>query len=381
MAVCTIGCSNQGKSTLTAAVTKVLFDAGCSNDVNLHQEKLSAFGIPTIEYQTNTRRYNHFDSPGNTDLLNISKISPPIGAGIVVVSAIDGPMKKTQELILQARELGVPSLVCFLSMVDLVDNPQLLQRMEDQLREFIYLGKYSCDESPIIQGSALHALQGVNAAFGRDSIVKLVGSLDKFSDLSQEVLHKNELAIAQSSESTAVLSQVKFEHDNQLAIPQSSSSTAIMSLVKGMNMQTIEGGKAIDLSNLQKANGPMNVIVMTDSQLVTFAAKLLEASNANAEKAARDVASEVTKEVSSNFSVVKEDLTVVKANSQAHMAETKTQGIIQKTGMTVVVLMMGAIGYMLYAVWGVLHKIWAAVVNNPVVNGAKKLCNTVMGWW
>jgi len=381
MAVCTIGCSNQGKSTLTAAVTKVLFDAGCSNDVNLHQEKLSAFGIPTIEYQTNTRRYNHFDSPGNTDLLNISKISPPIGAGIVVVSAIDGPMKKTQELILQARELGVPSLVCFLSMVDLVDNPQLLQRMEDQLREFIYLGKYSCDESPIIQGSALHALQGVNAAFGRDSIVKLVGSLDKFSDLSQEVLHKNELAIAQSSESTAVLSQVKFEHDNQLAIPQSSSSTAIMSLVKGMNMQTIEGGKAIDLSNLQKANGPMNVIVMTDSQLVTFAAKLLEASNANAEKAARDVASEVTKEVSSNFSVVKEDLTVVKANSQAHMAETKTQGIIQKTGMTVVVLMMGAIGYMLYAVWGVLHKIWAAVVNNPVVNGAKKLWNTVMGWW
>ncbi|XP_027912723.1 uncharacterized protein LOC114172444 [Vigna unguiculata] len=134
-----------------------------------------------VEYETAKRHYAHVDCPGHTDYVkNMITGAAQMDGGILVVSAPDGPMPQTKEHILLARQVGVPSLVCFLNKVDAVDDPELLELVEMELRELLSFYKFPGDEIPIIRGSALSALQGTNDEIGRQAILKLMDAVDAY---------------------------------------------------------------------------------------------------------------------------------------------------------------------------------------------------------
>jgi elongation factor Tu len=185
----TIGHVDHGKTSLTAAITKVLAETGGATFMAYDQidkapeEKARGITISTahVEYETKARHYAHVDCPGHADYVkNMITGAAQMDGGILVVSAADGPMPQTREHILLARQVGVPALVVYMNKVDMVDDPELLDLVELEVRELLTAYKFPGDKIPIIRGSALCALEGREPALGHDSILKLMEAVDQY---------------------------------------------------------------------------------------------------------------------------------------------------------------------------------------------------------
>jgi elongation factor Tu len=185
----TIGHVDHGKTTLTAAITKVLAEFGGATAMAYDQidkspeEKARGITISTahVEYQTKTRHYAHVDCPGHADYVkNMITGAAQMDGGILVVSAADGPMPQTREHILLARQVGVPALVVFMNKVDMVDDAELLELVEMEIRELLSKYDFPGDDIPIIKGSALAALEGRDDAIGKNQIVALMEAVDSY---------------------------------------------------------------------------------------------------------------------------------------------------------------------------------------------------------
>ena len=183
----TIGHVDHGKTSLTAAITKVLAETGgatymaCDQIDKAPEEKARGITISTahVEYETKKRHYAHVDCPGHADYVkNMITGAAQMDGAILVVSAADGPMPQTREHILLARQVGVPALVVYMNKVDMVDDPELLDLVELEVRELLTSYNFPGDKIPIIRGSALCALEGRDPALGHDSILKLMEAVD-----------------------------------------------------------------------------------------------------------------------------------------------------------------------------------------------------------
>lgn len=185
----TIGHVDHGKTSLTAAITKILAETGGATYTAYDQidkapeEKARGITIATahVEYETAKRHYAHVDCPGHADYVkNMITGAAQMDGAILVVSAADGPMPQTREHILLARQVGVPSLVVFLNKVDMVDDPELLELVEMEVRELLTSYGFPGDDIPVIHGSALAALDDSNTAIGRDAVLKLMAAVDEY---------------------------------------------------------------------------------------------------------------------------------------------------------------------------------------------------------
>ena len=185
----TIGHVDHGKTTLTAAITKVLAEKGQASFMAYDQidkapeEKARGITISTahVEYETDKRHYAHVDCPGHADYVkNMITGAAQMDGAILVVSAADGPMPQTREHILLARQVGVPSLVVYLNKVDMVDDPELVDLVELEVRELLSSYDFPGDEIPVIRGSALNALEGRDEGTGKGSIFKLMEAVDSY---------------------------------------------------------------------------------------------------------------------------------------------------------------------------------------------------------
>jgi elongation factor Tu len=185
----TIGHVDHGKTTLTAAITKVLASSGMAEFVPFDQidkapeERERGITIATahVEYQTKNRHYAHVDCPGHADYIkNMITGAAQMDGAILVVAATDGPMPQTREHILLARQVGVPRIVVYLNKVDAVDDPELLDLVELEVRELLSKYEFAGDKTPIIRGSALKALEGDKSEMGEGSIGKLMEAVDTF---------------------------------------------------------------------------------------------------------------------------------------------------------------------------------------------------------
>ena len=185
----TIGHVDHGKTTLTAAITKVLAEEGGANFTAYDQidkapeEKARGITISTshVEYETANRHYAHVDCPGHADYVkNMITGAAQMDGAILVVSAADGPMPQTREHILLARQVGVPALVVYMNKVDQVDDPELLELVEMEIRDLLSSYDFPGDEIPIIKGSALAVLENGDAKIGHDSIIELMKAVDSY---------------------------------------------------------------------------------------------------------------------------------------------------------------------------------------------------------
>ncbi len=185
----TIGHVDHGKTTLTAAITKVLSEAGKAEFKAYDQidgapeEKARGITINTahVEYETEKRHYAHVDCPGHADYVkNMITGAAQMDGAILVVSAADGPMPQTREHILLARQVGVPAIVVFLNKMDMVDDPELLELVEQEVRDLLSSYQFPGDEIPIIKGSAKVALEGGDPKMGRDAIMALMDAVDNY---------------------------------------------------------------------------------------------------------------------------------------------------------------------------------------------------------
>jgi elongation factor Tu len=185
----TIGHVDHGKTSLTAAITKVLAETGGATFMaydmidKAPEEKARGITINTahVEYQTKARHYAHVDCPGHADYVkNMITGAAQMDGAILVVSAADGPMPQTREHILLARQVGVPALVVFMNKVDLVDDPELLELVEMEIRELLSSYQFPGDTIPITKGSAVAALNGVTPEIGRDAILALMTTVDEY---------------------------------------------------------------------------------------------------------------------------------------------------------------------------------------------------------
>jgi elongation factor Tu len=183
----TIGHVDHGKTSLTAAITKVLAETGGATYTAYDQidkapeEKARGITISTahVEYQTKNRHYAHVDCPGHADYVkNMITGAAQMDGAILVVSAADGPMPQTREHILLARQVGVPAIVVYLNKVDMVDDPELLDLVELEVRELLSKYQFPGDTIPIVRGSALMALEEKNKEQGHDSILRLMDAVD-----------------------------------------------------------------------------------------------------------------------------------------------------------------------------------------------------------
>ena len=185
----TIGHVDHGKTTLTAAITKVMADAGRADFSAYDQidkapeERERGITISTahVEYETENRHYAHVDCPGHADYVkNMITGAAQMDGAILVVSAADGPMPQTREHILLSRQVGVPYIVVFLNKADMVDDEELTELVEMEVRELLDAYKFPGDDTPIIIGSALKALEGDDSEIGAPAIQKLVETLDEY---------------------------------------------------------------------------------------------------------------------------------------------------------------------------------------------------------
>jgi elongation factor Tu len=194
----TIGHVDHGKTTLTAAITQVLAEKGWSeirsfdSIDNAPEEKERGITINTahVEYQTETRHYAHVDCPGHADYVkNMVTGAAQMDGAILVVAATDGPMPQTREHILLARQVGVPQLVVFMNKVDLVDDDELLELVEMEIRELLSFYEFDGDNIPVIQGSALAGLNG--EAKGVEAVAKLMEAVDSYIPLPERDVDKD----------------------------------------------------------------------------------------------------------------------------------------------------------------------------------------------
>ncbi|MBX3025357.1 elongation factor Tu [bacterium] len=185
----TIGHIDHGKTTLTAAITKVLAEAGTAQFVAFDQidkapeEKARGITINTahVEYETKNRHYAHVDCPGHADYIkNMITGAAQMDGAILVVAASDGPMPQTREHILLARQVGVPAIVVFMNKVDMVDDAELLDLVELEVRELLSKYEFPGDDIPIIRGSALKALEGDKSEVGAPAVLKLMEEVDRY---------------------------------------------------------------------------------------------------------------------------------------------------------------------------------------------------------
>jgi elongation factor Tu len=185
----TIGHVDHGKTSLTAAITKALAETGGATYVDYAnidkapEERERGITISTahVEYETANRHYAHVDCPGHADYVkNMITGAAQMDGAILVVSAADGPMPQTKEHILLAKQVGVPTMVVFLNKVDQVDDPELLELVELEIREELSKREFDGDNIPIVSGSALAALEDKNPEIGRDSILKLMEAVDEW---------------------------------------------------------------------------------------------------------------------------------------------------------------------------------------------------------
>jgi elongation factor Tu len=185
----TIGHVDHGKTTLTAAITKVLSETGGATFTAFDQidkapeEKARGITIATahVEYETANRHYAHVDCPGHADYVkNMITGAAQMDGAILVVSAADGPMPQTREHILLARQVGVPAIVVYMNKVDMVDDEELLDLVELEVRELLSSYDFPGDDIPIIRGSALCALEGREEAIGKTSITELMAAVDDY---------------------------------------------------------------------------------------------------------------------------------------------------------------------------------------------------------
>ena len=193
----TIGHVDHGKTTLTAAITKILAESGGAEFIDFAdidkapEERERGITISTahVEYETEARHYAHVDCPGHADYVkNMITGAAQMDGAILVVSAADGPMPQTREHILLARQVGVPALVVYLNKVDQVDDEELLELVEMEVRELLSSYEFPGDDIPIVTGSALAALENGDEATGKDSIMKLMAAVDEYIPQPERVI-------------------------------------------------------------------------------------------------------------------------------------------------------------------------------------------------
>jgi len=185
----TIGHVDHGKTTLTAAITKILAETGGAQFTAYDQidkapeEKERGITISTahVEYETEKRHYAHVDCPGHADYVkNMITGAAQMDGAILVVNAADGPMPQTREHILLARQVGVPAIVVYLNKVDQVDDKEMIDLVEEEIKELLTSYKFPGDKTPIIKGSALAAVEGKDDEIGKNSIMELMKAVDDF---------------------------------------------------------------------------------------------------------------------------------------------------------------------------------------------------------
>jgi elongation factor Tu len=195
----TIGHVDHGKTTLTAAITKVLASKGQAEFKSFDQidnapeERERGITIATahVEYETDNRHYAHVDCPGHADYVkNMITGAAQMDGAILVVSAADGPMPQTREHILLARQVGVPYIVVFLNKADMVDDEELLELVELEIRELLSAYDFPGDDIPIIKGSALKGLEGDTGELGEQSILKLMEAVDSYIPNPERAIDK-----------------------------------------------------------------------------------------------------------------------------------------------------------------------------------------------
>ena len=195
----TIGHVDHGKTTLTAAITTVLAKQGKAEPRAYDQidgapeEKARGITISTahVEYETDKRHYAHVDCPGHADYVkNMITGAAQMDGAILVVSAADGPKPQTREHVLLARQVGVPALIVYLNKMDLVDDPELVDLVEMEVRDLLNSYNFPGDDTPIIRGSALAALEGRDKELGEDSIMKLMEAIDSYIPQPQRAVDK-----------------------------------------------------------------------------------------------------------------------------------------------------------------------------------------------
>src|SRR5512143_522668 len=195
----TIGHIDHGKTTLTAAITKHLAKRGLAQFVPFDQidkapeekERGITIALAHVEYETDKRHYAHVDCPGHADYIkNMITGAAQMDGAILVVGADDGPMAQTREHILLARQVNVPAIVVYLNKVDLVDDPELLDLVELELRELLTKYEFPGDEIPSIRGSARMALEGTNDELGKKSVLELMNAVDAYIPLPERALDR-----------------------------------------------------------------------------------------------------------------------------------------------------------------------------------------------
>jgi len=185
----TIGHVDHGKTTLTAAMTKVLADKGLAEPLKFDQidkapeekQRGITIAISHVEYESPNRHYAHVDCPGHADYVkNMITGAAQMDGAILVVSAADGAMPQTREHILLSKNVGVPKLVVFLNKADMVDDPEMIDMVEEEIRDLLKKYDFPGDEIPIVRGSALKALEGDKGELGEEAIMKLLEALDTY---------------------------------------------------------------------------------------------------------------------------------------------------------------------------------------------------------
>ncbi len=200
----TIGHIDHGKTTLTAAITKVMEGQGLSKFISYDEvakasasqgrrdeTKILTIATAHVEYETKNRHYAHIDCPGHADYIkNMITGAAQMDGAILVVSAADGPMPQTREHVLLARQVNVPSLVVYLNKVDLVDDPELLDLVELEVRDLLKSYDFPGDQTPVIRGCAFKAMQGDKSEFAEGSILKLMDAIDQYIPEPVRVIDK-----------------------------------------------------------------------------------------------------------------------------------------------------------------------------------------------
>jgi elongation factor Tu len=196
----TIGHVDHGKTTLTAAITKVMAETGGATEMKFddidkapeEKERGITISIAHVEYETENRHYAHVDCPGHADYIkNMITGAAQMDGAILVVAATDGPMAQTREHILLARQVNVPAIVVFMNKVDQVDDEELLDLVELELRELLSKYEFPGDDIPIIRGSALAALEGNNPEMGHEKILELMQAVDEYIPTPDRALDKD----------------------------------------------------------------------------------------------------------------------------------------------------------------------------------------------
>ena len=195
----TIGHVDHGKTTLTSAITKVLAKTGGATEMKFEdidkapeeKERGITISIAHVEYQTESRHYAHVDCPGHADYIkNMITGAAQMDGAILVVAADDGPMAQTREHILLARQVNVPAIVVFMNKVDMVDDPELLDLVELELRELLSKYDFPGDDIPIVRGSALAAMEDRDPEIGNDAILELMKAVDSYIPTPERALDR-----------------------------------------------------------------------------------------------------------------------------------------------------------------------------------------------